>query len=267
MPSALLPFLLLIGGYVFNHLLHPLRFRAQTLDGYRLVFEAGLTGCIFLLPARWMVQQLKPLLVDWLSKWYAMTADTAFVGTTVLAFAMAPAAATAGNMLLGAYARRRLRVPSRLYAHHRQPIRFCVHCWKASREFSLAFAVDLSGNALQHIFYEAATRAREGFTVGLTLSNRRIYAALVTRAPNLSPADSQYVRLIPLMSGYRTEDRMEVTYDYAYPPTSKGLMTVAVSEIVSAHLLSPGDFRDIRERMRRRHGEAGSEGKGVEEIR
>lgn len=256
MPSALLPFLLLLGGYVFTHLWHLSRFRAQGLDGYRLVFEAGLAGCVFLFPARVLVQWLKDVLPDsLLADWYAMTAGTSFVGTTIVAFAMAPAAASLANLVVGWQLQKRgLRVPSQTYARFPGRLHGCARCWKASRLWSQGIAVSVSGDALQQIFFRAATDFERGFTVGITMSNRRIYAAFVARAPNLSPVDSQYVRLVPLMSGFRSEDKLEVEYEYGYPLRSIGewddaVMTVPVSEIISAHLLSPEELETIAIRV------------------
>lgn len=60
MPSNLLLLLPLLGGYGFIHLFYFTRFRAQTLEGHRLIFEAAMWGFGFVLPARVLTSLLAP---------------------------------------------------------------------------------------------------------------------------------------------------------------------------------------------------------------
>lgn len=278
MPSNLLLLLPLIGGYLFNHLLHFLKFRAQGQDGHRLIFEAAASGLLWLLPARFLVVKVTPhLSPDFCALWQSMAQGTRFIGTTIIAVTVAPVAAVFLNVLIGLFLLR--RVPPATYGRYWRVIRWVPRAWKASRESSLNWAVRYSGNALQQIFNRAAREASKGVTVGLTMGNRRIYAAVVTRSPNLSRMD-EYVSLLPIMSGHREDKTLQIKYTYAYPrpapaapaqgsvqtapatpmhrsnPFSPEVsiedvveMSVPVSEIKSAHLLELADLKALLEQL------------------
>lgn len=237
MPSNLLLLLPLLGGYLFNHILHRIRFRAQSLGGHRLVFEAALSGLFFLIPARALAFLLaKASWMGWLlERWPALTGSTSFVGTTVMAVLLAPISAVVLNLLEG----------FRYYQNDGEIVT-PLACWQASRDYSLDRAIRNSGNALQEILHEVAVRGfDEGATIGLTMSNGKVYTAWVARSPNLAPND-QYVALLPLMSGYRDPDTREIKYNYLYPIIERPELledlpefnlTVPISQIESAHLL------------------------------
>lgn len=90
MPSSLLLLLPLLGGYLFNHFSHILRFRAQTQTGHRLILEAAATGVVFLGLARAIALAL--MWLDWpeslLGVWPAVTNGIQFVGTAILTVAL-----------------------------------------------------------------------------------------------------------------------------------------------------------------------------------
>lgn len=251
MPSNLLLLLPLLGGYLFSHLFHYTRFRAQALQGHRLVFEAAIAGVLFLAPARglvfWLMKQ------DWLSPllgaWPSVTNRTAFAGTTILAVLLAPTAATLLNLGYG-------------WWHQRRDVADSAggprSWWRASKVQALDVAIRHFGNVLQQLLHQAAKLAKHGDPVGLSLHSGKLYLALVKQSPTLSPNDQQ-VSVVPLMSGYRDPESWKPVYNYLYqrsdfthsvvsqseekdPGDVQHLLSIPLSEIVSIHQLEKEHF-------------------------
>jgi len=255
-PSNFLLLLPILGGYLFNTTSHFFHFRAQALRGHRLVFEAAVVGILFLIPARILILIL--VAIGWpewlLARWPQFTNDTALVGTSSLAVILAPLAAILWN--LGAGFRHRERIGTEKLAGFSGLSRPLRRWWKASRDYYLDRAIRRSGDGLQQILHDVAVRSStDGTVVGITLKSGKIYAAYVTRSPNLSP-DDEYVMLAPLMSGYRDAGTQEVRYRYLYPGFEDGVagatmtMVVPTSEIQIAHVLDRASWNTVLERLK-----------------
>lgn len=243
MPSNFLLLLPLVGGYLFNHILHKLRFRAQTLTGHRLILEAAVTGLAFLGIARVItVGYASYGRPELLSLWGRLAGEADYAGTAALSVVLAPLAAAAGNLILG-FARRR-RIPESRYSHRPRWQRPLLRWRDASRDYYLDRAIRNSGNALQKLLHQVAVTGWKGVSVGVTMGNGKIYAGYVTTSPNLSPRD-EYVSLFPLLSGHRDRETLQIVYDFAYPlerflelaAVHEVVVALPVSEIKSAHLL------------------------------
>ena len=257
MPSSFLLLLPLVGGYLFNHICHIGRFRSQSLMGHRLVFEAAVTGLIFLGGARVLTVSLMLLRVPhWLIKlWPVLTNGTQFVGTSILAVVLAPVCAGLINLTTGYRHRDRAQLPE-----GRAPlsIRKLTRSWRASRDWALSKAIQWSGNSFQRMLHDIAINGPlDGRAVGLTMSNRKVYAGWVTTSPNLLPTD-EHVSLLPIISGHRDPGTLEINYDFAYPiekfaqmaQHSEVVVALPVGDIVSAHMLDVDYFSNVLGKLR-----------------
>lgn len=101
-------------------------------------------------------------------------------------------------------------------------------------------AVSRYGNNLQRLLHSAAFDEK---TISITLDSRKVYVGYVIQAPNLEPHDT-FVAVLPLFSGYRDKDTLELifTTDYtlvcekADRPASDFVQVVPISSIRSAGL-------------------------------
>lgn len=257
MPSNFLLLLPLVGGYLFNHGFYKLRFRAQALTGHRLILEAAVSGLAFLAVARLFVALLLPLIVpkSVLAEWSVISGRTPFSGTSVLGVLLAPLSALAANLCVGY--KHRDEVAEEKYAHKPRWLRDVYRWRQASRDFYLDKAIRRSGNALQKLLHQVATRGKSGISVGVTMANGKIYACEVTTSPNLSPTD-EYVSVLPLLSGHRDRDTQQIIYDLAYPiakfqelaAINQVVVALPVSEIKSAHMLDEEYYESEVERLK-----------------
>lgn len=244
MPSNLLLLLPLLAGFLFTHLFHRRRFRAQTKTGHRLIFEAAAAGLGFLVVARVITATL--MWFHWPSRlieaWPRITNSVEFVGTTTLSLVLAIGTGVGLNLAFG-FRNRALVAPESIDRPHL--VQWCYRWWEASRKYSLDVALRRSGNALQKILHNAVQfGAVDGRTVGLTLTSGKVYAGWVMESPSLSPED-EYVSLLPLMSGHRDKETLKIEYDFPYPlakfealaEESDVVVAIPVSSIQSAHLL------------------------------
>lgn len=258
MPSTLtlLSLVPLLGGYFFIHICHLPRFRAQTLTGYRLIFEAATVGVALLIPARliavsaqWALGHLPPgetLVVGW----QHITRSTPLVGTAALVMVGGPVAAALLNLSTGRKRPSKQQDATNLLSRIRLR-------WKTSKDVALDRAVRRTGNGLQRLLHDAAVRGpSDGTTLGITMEDGKLYAGWVTTSPNLHPND-QWVSILPLLSGYRTEGTRSVVYTEVYPVEEYELpvedldfvLMLPVAQIRSARLLDLEYFEEQVERI------------------
>jgi hypothetical protein len=211
----------LLAGFWFINFCHYFRFRAQRLDGYRLLIESSLAGALLFLVGRTLT-----FLVGFtpaapvLSSWWTSFAPISFSGTATLAFAIGIAAPFAVN-------------------------RF----WK--EDDSKQLAVMRHGNAMLVLFDQAIRQSR---AVAVTLDNRKVYIGYVITAPNLRPDDA-YVGILPVISGYREEGTLALkyvsTYDqvYAEPEIDPNQfkVTVPIAAIKMACFFDPALYPKFAE--------------------
>jgi hypothetical protein len=98
-------------------------------------------------------------------------------------------------------------------------------------------------NGFLRLFHRAAT---ESLMVSVTLSNRKVYIGYVLKTPNFTP-EQQFVALLPLLSGYRDKDtlQLEITTNYVKvistnPKSAPDFaVTFAIDTIDCANLFDP----------------------------
>ncbi|HEY4564571.1 MAG TPA: hypothetical protein VIJ36_16425 [Thermoanaerobaculia bacterium] len=236
MPSNLLLFLPLLGGYLFIHFCHRFYFRAQALDGYRLIFEATVAGFTLFLPCRVVVYLLGQGWPELRALWYGAGGHVPLLSSLALTLPAAPLAAYIWNLCEG------LRALPTSRDEENDEWAFL----EASREKALSWAVKRWGNTLQNLLHEAAKRAndKDPALVCLTMKDRKAFVGWIAKSPNLRANDA-YVSVIPVMSGYRHKDTLDLNFSVFYPVESyfeedgrlsadEFLTALPVAEITSA---------------------------------
>jgi len=258
-PSNLLLFLPLLGGYTFIHLFHFTRFRAQSLTGYNLVFEASLAGFLSVAFTRCVIWCVDAL--GWGGGLRAWVTDhmgaTPYLGTVVGGFLVAPLAAVVCNLAVGIWQSRHPRtgqggtpgLPGDLAvagSGNREQTRHeeTPGLFELSQRVALDRAIRNSGNDLLIFLHDAAHRAQtDKMTALLSMSDRKVYVGWVTRSPSLRPGD-QFVRILPLMSGCRGHDDLGVRFTTFYPD-ERYLRECPEEQRKSFQHLQPEDFAVI----------------------
>lgn len=187
MPSNLL-LLPLLGGYCFVHLCHYFRFRAQRSDGYRLLLEAAIAGVILSGLARLGVLALRFLpCISVVRPFWNTFSPFPFSGTAV------------GSLLLGI-----TLAP--------------ITNWIWNEEWAKNKLLRCHGNALFKLLHEAASGRKP---IAVTMNNRKWYMGYVQDSPNLDPQE-RFFSLIPILSGYRDKDSLEVKVTVSYAEAYNG---------------------------------------------
>jgi hypothetical protein len=202
-----LPFL---AGFLFTHISHGRRFRAQRLDGYRLIIESAAAGFFLLVLARICVVLFR--LVPGSQHVYA-TWDWAigirYLGTGCCSIILGVLLPWLGNHRMTLQQIRALR--------RRLPLHSWLLWIRAADRANLERAIDheiaLHGNALIRLLHNALKSNR---MISITLENRKWYVGYVAESLNLDPQES-YFRLLPIMSGYRDRDDLRTVPLIYYP--------------------------------------------------
>ena len=223
MPFNLL-LLPLLGGYIFISHWNHTRFDARRYSGERLVFHSALAGVVFLV----LGLGLGLALAAWmpgLAEWWLRFVPFEYSGTSLLAF------------LLGVVGW--------------MPLNGLVN----KAEVEAQKAVEQWGDFLELLINRSI---RETKQVSLTLRSGKVYIGFVMSG--IDPAfDRRYLKLLPMLSGYRDERTrdMVITRDYArvyarlIDEDSAYLLSIAdefqlvipTTEIVSANLFDPDIYR------------------------
>jgi hypothetical protein len=174
MPNNLL-LLPLLSGFLFLHLTHLFRFRAQRLDGYRLLMESAIAGVALVFIGRVLTASLQSTKMgSWLAGHWNHFSPFDYSGAAILCFPLAWLVAAIWNRLLGLEAAK-----ERIMKEH--------------------------GNVFLKLLHEAE-KGRD--LISVTLDSRKWYVGLVAGSPNLSPEEA-YFQLLPIFSGYRDKDNLE----------------------------------------------------------
>jgi hypothetical protein len=242
MPTNLLLFPLL-GGFLFVHSCYFFRFRAQRLDGYRLLLESAFFGLLLSVPAR-LITYYWPRYFEAgrsvRTEWGYLWRDAPLSGTATLSLLLGLVAPVLINWLHAFY----LRVgqePWRFYSAIGDPGKAVNELLKPARERALDLAIESSGNYLHQLLHSAVLK---NIPILITLASRKVYVGYLTESPNLKP-ENQHLALLPVLSGYRDKDTLRIKLDLIYPnpksftgedidPEDLLLMTVPFSEIKSA---------------------------------
>lgn len=174
MPFNLLLFPLL-AGYLFIHTNSYLRWRAQTLDGNRLLLEAAKYGLVFGIVARAVTYFAAYIPKERVAE-YALhrAAPFDYVGTAIAALLLGIIGGPISNLFFDELAAKSL-------------------------------ALRRQGNHLLRLLNEAT---EEGSLVSVTLDTRKWYVGYVVETPSLDPKD-QFFSIIPIFSGYRDTSTLE----------------------------------------------------------
>ncbi|MGC2659910.1 MAG: hypothetical protein WA324_18285 [Bryobacteraceae bacterium] len=174
MPFNLLLFPLL-AGYLFIHTNRYLRWRAQTLDGNRLLLEAAKYGIVFGVAGR-AATYFAPFIPQEHPAEYALhqAAPFDYSGTAVAALLLGIIGGPISNFFFD-------ELEAKSLALRRQ------------------------GNHLLRLLNEAS---EEGNLISVTLDTRKWYVGYVVETPSLDPKD-QFFSIIPIFSGYRDTATLE----------------------------------------------------------
>jgi len=174
MPYNLL-LLPLLGGFLFIHVTYYFRFAAQRADGYRLLFQAAVSGVGLSIAGR-----LTELLIastplgETLRAYWDTFSPFPYSETSAFSLILGPLFALAVNLFI-------------------------------DKEKARDLEVQAHGNSLLKLLQRAVKETR---MISVTLDTRKWYVGWVAESPNLDPQE-QYFRLLPFISGYRDKDALE----------------------------------------------------------
>jgi hypothetical protein len=142
----------LLGGYALIHIFHFFRFRAQRLDGYRLLLECGLAGTALVFVSRLVVLDRTPL------------------GGSLKSFcwSLAPipyAATAAGALMIG------IVLP-------------LIASFAFSEKWARNLVLRRNRNLFANLLHNAAISGRP---IQVTLDSRKWDMGIVNESPNLDP--------------------------------------------------------------------------------
>lgn len=181
MPDNLL-LLPLLGGFIFLHVNHYFRFHAQRVDGYRMLVESAIAGCILGFFARILVASLAPTAFGgWITSWWNVIFPWQHSGAAALALTLGPVLGFLINIFI-------------------------------NKEKAKDLEVRRHADSLISFLHQAE---RSESIISITLDSRKWYVGYVAEAPNLSPTES-YFRLLPVISGYRDKDTLETVKTVLY---------------------------------------------------
>jgi hypothetical protein len=165
----------LLAGYLFLHTNRYLRWKAQTLDGNRLLLEAAKYGIVFGIAGRAVTYFAAYIpKEDYLQHALHQAAPFDYTGTAVAALLLGIIGGPLSNLFFDELAAKSL-------------------------------ALRRQGNHLLRLLNEAS---EEGSLISLTLDTRKWYVGYVVETPSLDPKD-QFFSIIPIFSGYRDKDLLE----------------------------------------------------------
>ena len=212
-------FVPLVGGYLFLTWCHWSQFRVRRQSGHHLLFRSAAVG-LLLLVAAWVLELAASSwirLPSGLVETFRSAVPFPYVSTAAVAFLLGPAAALAINMR---------------YSKRRGAMR----------------AVRAASDYMEILFVE---RMAEDAPVELTLRSGKAYVGWILNASVAEP-QRKFVELLPLASGFRTDETHELRFTTNYaavlPPlrdetgfaeASAFRVVLPVSEIRSAR---PFDF-------------------------
>src|SRR5690606_12080460 len=170
----------LVAGYYLLTRFYPLKYKQQRLDRQRLIFESILIAvCISVITylIRIVVGLILPTFCDALHS--KLPIKTPYIGTSLAILVLSIAFAEFTNLFL-------------------------------DKEKYVKKAIKSVGNEFELLLKSSFEHRK---MLQITLKNEKVYVAWVKELP--IPSISNYIRVIPVMSGYRTENR-EVEYTTHY---------------------------------------------------
>lgn len=209
MPANLL-ILPLLAGFCFVHFSHRFRYRAQRLDGYRLLLESALAGAVLFLLARLAALLLGDWLGPaWLGLWQRI-APVDYLGTGLLSLTLGLLLPLIDNVRPSGTVWRQLSSRPVWRRWPLTPGAFSEHHAKKARDAEIV----RHGTALVRLLHEAE---KDQALVSITLDSRKWYVGYVAEAISLDPQE-QYFRLLPILSGHRDKDTLQAVPTTYYWP-------------------------------------------------
>lgn len=216
MPYNLL-LLPLMGGFLFFYLTYLLRFYAQRLEGYQLLFAAAIAGTCLATVARLIVVVFAQTpIAGTLQHLWSIFSPFRYSGTSALAFLLGPVFGGLVNLFV-------------------------------DREKAKDLEIRRHGNSLIQLLRRAQ---KEKLLISLTLESRKWYVGWVAESPSLRP-DERYFSLLPFTSGYRDKDTLETYRTVFYEDALKDagsakefVMILPLEGVQVANLFDPDVYNE-----------------------
>lgn len=179
MPYNLLIFPL-IGGYYFLITSLRYRYQHQRLDRQRLIFNSAIAGTIFLFLSFLIVTAVYNFSPETLPELRShVPFKQNYLGTSVMSLILAVISAHLSN-------------------HNFDRVEY------------IKSLINKSGDGLDSLFFDAL---ENGESISITLKNRKVYVGFVQSVEE--PGDN-YIKLIPLFSGFRETESLELIFTTNY---------------------------------------------------
>lgn len=201
-------FLPLIGGYFFVSKAYLTAFYVARQTRERLVFSSALAAIFLLMPAHLLAVGIAWLLPDLAERWRQLV-PFEYAGTAFLALALGLALPFLVNYLYP-----REQAYRRIV--HRQGV-----------------------NALERLFLDAQDSDQ---ALMLTLESGKVYVGFIQWTPPNPNATDNYIRILPMLSGYRRDETLEVEFTTTYAPVIQ--KTVRDDE-AQMHRLTPASEEQL----------------------
>ena len=216
--AILLPFLMVAVGYSVSEC-WPLQYRMAMVSGYRQYGAIILYGALYI--ALWAMFIYMALALPCLYREGAacISADDFDVFTKEHIFLI---------FITG--------IPSSMLAAYC----FNKRCSDEKKEGFIANAIRKHGNELDILMLDSIDSSQP---VLFVLDNKKLYLGLVVGNPNpLDDVDHQYIRILPIMSGYQNEEgkiALNTDYESAY----RKMLIATRGDLTGA--FEPGDFEKV----------------------
>lgn len=115
-----------------------------------------------------------------------------------------------------------------------------------NKEAALDIEIEKRGNALTQLFHKAQKTKQP---ISITLDSRKWYVGYTAESPNLNPQEL-YFRILPILSGYRDKDSLEVVRTVSYRELTEDptidvndlVITIPLRDIKTANLFNESIF-------------------------
>jgi hypothetical protein len=171
----------IIGGYYLLIRAELFRYRQQRLEPQKLIFNSFLGGIILMIAA-WIVTAMItywfPSFVSFIRQYYPLQMQ--YFGTCVFSFIMAVAFTELSNLVV-------------------------------NKEYRIKHAIRKIGNEFERLCEECQSDTE---MIQITLKNDKCYVGWILSLP--IPTHSNYIALLPVVSGYRSKDEKKLTFTTQY---------------------------------------------------
>jgi hypothetical protein len=265
-PNNFLLILPLVAASLFVRVCFFTRYRAQSLEGYRLLLELSTFGVAFAGLSRLAVVVLRvlpcgpPLKSAWehvsLIPYSGTAAGSIFVALLLAHVINAPIWESWKRALNRGSLRSKLKGRAKRYfAFRRSSVRrrIAENCcfWRPvfwhnaagrtslKKHIALNWATEKQKNELLRLLNQVA---RRGQMVAVTLRNRKVYIGYVLTTPSLNPSDI-FVRIYPVRSGHRDKTTLcfEMTTNYVPVQSRQGELLFVVIPLGDIEVVNPFD--------------------------